>query len=94
MMSLKAIKKPLSQLLYILALLNAVSKHYNLECYSGLLISGGSGVGAGVSVEVYVPSTGLQYHLPNLPGNRSGHTMEEMTLCGGVSTRHGCTLYI
>ena len=52
-----------------------------------LIISGGEPQdGAGNSVEVFVPSTGQHCRLPDLPGDPIfGHTMEEMTVCGGFS---------
>ena len=48
-------------------------------------MSGGS-PSAGQSVEVYVPSTGLQCKLPDLPDVRYGHTMEAKTVCGGLKS--------
>jgi len=60
------------------------------EGYSG---EGGevySGYSVGNSVEVYIPSTGQHCQLPDLPGDpRDGHTMEEMTVCGGFVTSTG-----
>ena len=41
---------------------------------------------AGQSVEVYVPSTGQQCKLPDLPDVRYVHTMEAKTVCGGYET--------
>ena len=40
---------------------------------------------AGKSVEVYVPSTGQQCQLSDLPDGREDHTMEAKTICGGAS---------
>ena len=34
-------------------------------------------------MEVFVPSTGQQCELPDLPGGRYYHTMENMTVYGG-----------
>ena len=42
---------------------------------------------AGQSVEVYVPSIGLQCKLPDLPDMRYGHTMEAKTVSGGPNTK-------
>ena len=62
----------------------------------GLIISGGiPSSSVGKSVEVFVPSTGKNCTLPDLPASRSFHTMEEMVLCGGggnsgTSTRTSC----
>ena len=44
----------------------------------------------GQSVEVYVPSTGLQCKLPDLPEKRAEHTMEAKTVCGGGKTMTSC----
>jgi len=50
-----------------------------------LIISGGGpSSSVGQSVEVYVPSTGQHCQLPDLPAWRYHHSMEKMTLCGGV----------
>ena len=61
----------------------------------GLIITGGESTGNGVKsveVEMFVPSTGRHCTLPDLPGGRGGHTMEEMVLCGGGDsvTRRSC----
>ena len=48
---------------------------------SGLLVAGGP---SQILVEVYVPSTGQQCRLPELPDRRVEHTMENKTVCGGV----------
>jgi len=38
-------------------------------------------------VEVFIPSTGQNCHLPDMPGKERGaHTMEQMTVFGGVET--------
>ena len=62
--------------------------------YLGLTISGGlPSNSAGKLVEVFVPSTGQHCTLPDLPAMRSGHTMEEMVVCGGGfynDTRTSC----
>ena len=42
------------------------------------------------SVEVYVPSTGQQCKLPDLPDMRYDHSMEAKTVCGGGKTRTSC----
>jgi len=42
------------------------------------------------SVEVYVPSTGQHCQLPDLPDKRGYHSMEKMTVCGGIDTRTSC----
>ena len=53
----------------------------------GLIISGGvPSSSVGKSVEVFVPSTGKNCTLPDLPASRSFHTMEEMLVCGGDSS--------
>merc|ERR1719295_461938 len=61
-----------------------------------LIISGGEPQdSAGNSVEVFVPSTGQHCQLPDLPGAwRDVHTMEEMTVCGGVDTERSCLTLI
>ena len=48
----------------------------------------GPGSSIGTSVEVFVPSTGQQCRLPDLPENRRRHTMEKMTVCGGMEGRY------
>ena len=60
---------------------------------SGILISGGSGryFGVGESVEVFNPTTGQSCELPSIPSQRAGHTMDGMTICGGVFTENGNT---
>ena len=63
--------------------------------YLGLLISGGyfTRDTSGTEVEVFVPSTGQHCQLPNLPAMRFGHSMKELTLCGGgltSDTRTSC----
>ena len=54
----------------------------------GILISGGWH--AYTSVEVYSPGTNYHCVLPSLPDKRYGHTMDGLTLCGGVLTRTTC----
>jgi len=54
---------------------------YNLDDDLGILISGG--YGAETSVEVFSPD--YQCVLPSLPDQRSHHTSNNMTLCGGIS---------
>ena len=44
----------------------------------------------GKSVEVFVPSTGQQCQLPDLPGNLQLHSMEKMTVCGGEGGKTFC----
>jgi len=56
----------------------------------GLLISGGDGSGAGTSVEVYDPLTGLSCLLPSLPDARIYHTMNNLFICGGTYTKDTC----
>jgi len=59
-----------------------------------LIISGGWGSSNSASqwgppsqsVEVYVPSTGQNCQLDDLPATRWGHSMEKMTVCGGCCT--------
>ena len=52
-----------------------------------MIISGGKPVDiAGGSVEVYVPSTGQQCQLADLPDVRLQHSMEAKTVCGGEDT--------
>ena len=46
-------------------------------------MSGGDG--SDQSVEVYVPSSGQQCRLADLPDERSGHSMEAKTVCGGTA---------
>ena len=54
-------------------------------------MSGGSPPGiADHSVEVYVPSTGQQCQLPDLPDMRAEHSMEAKMVCGGVKTLTSC----
>ena len=49
---------------------------------TGILITGGYGTGS--SVEVFIPSTGSQCSLPDLPGHRAlYHIQAGNTLCGG-----------
>jgi len=58
-----------------------------------LIISGGfnpSTNAATSSVEVYVVSTGKHCQLPDMPGNRLGHSMEDMAVCGGFDTATSC----
>merc|ERR1719210_2733070 len=58
-----------------------------------LIISGGDSVGN--TVEVFVPSTGQHCQLPDLPDTIFAHTMEEMTVCGGLSsTTRSCLTLI
>ena len=59
--------------------------------YLGLMISGGSPSSSYKSVEVFLPSTGQHCTLPDLPAKRSGHTMEEMVVCGGGDNDTTCT---
>ena len=57
---------------------------------SALIISGGTS-SASNFVEVYIPSTGQHCQLPDLPGEkRTIHTMEKMTVCGGLYTKKSC----
>ena len=67
--------------------------HFNIIniLYSGLIISGGNpSDSAGQSVEVYVPSTGQHCQLTDLPERLTKHTMEKMTVCGGLNTGTSC----
>ena len=50
-----------------------------------LIISGGYPIdSAGISVEVFVPTTGQHCQLPSLPGgSRSDHSINDKTICGG-----------
>ena len=52
--------------------------------YSGIMLTGTIPVNVdGKSVEVFVPSTGQQCELPDLPEPRYGHIQYKQTLCGG-----------
>merc|ERR1719153_1394297 len=53
----------------------------NNNTTEGILISGGDSYG---SVEVFNPTTGQSCELPSLPYQRSRHTMDGMTICGGI----------
>ena len=54
-------------------------------------MSGGLSNSSGVSAEVYIPSTGLQFKLPDMSGDaRYYHTMHQMTVYGGFDTRTSC----
>ena len=65
-----------------------------LFIYSGLIISGGENR-AGLSAEVFVPSTGKHCQLPDMPGqSRAFHTMEKMMMCGGSQTAKSCLTLI
>ena len=56
-----------------------------------MIISGGSSSsGGGKLVEVFVPSTGKNCTLPDLPARRRFHTMEEMVVCGGGYSETSC----
>ena len=58
---------------------------------SALIISGGDPDGtAGQTVEVYVPATGQQCLLADLPDVRRVHSMEAKTVCGGSRTLTSC----
>jgi len=53
----------------------------------GIIISGGYGLSAeyaSSSVEVFDPTTGQSCELPSLPVDRHGHTMDGLTICGGM----------
>merc|ERR1711902_458916 len=52
---------------------------------AALIISGGYPLdSAGISVEVFVPTTGQHCQLPSLPGGRrSDHSVNDRTICGG-----------
>ena len=53
--------------------------------YLGLIISGGN------TAEVFVPSTGQNCQLPEIPGaSRFLQTMEKMMICGGSNTMRNC----
>ena len=54
----------------------------------GIVVSGGWG--AYTSMEVFVPSTGESWVLPDLPSGREGHTMESLTVCGGAGGYGSC----
>ena len=59
-----------------------------------MIISGGEDK-AGSSAEVFVPSTGKNCRLPDMPGSsRAFHTMEKMMMCGGDSTKKSCLTLI
>jgi len=60
----------------------------NNNTTEGILISGGDSYG---SVEVFNPTTGQSCELPSLPYQRFRHTMDGMTICGGVSDDNGNT---
>ena len=62
--------------------------HGTYDNIPGILISGG--YSALTSVEVYSPGTNYHCVLPSLPDKRWGHTMDGLTLCGGVLTRTTC----
>ena len=51
---------------------------------SALIITGGYG-SDGLTAEVFVPSTGQHCQLPGIVA-RTGHTMEQLTVCGGYNT--------
>ena len=55
-----------------------------------MIISGGNPADSFKSVEVYVPSTGQQCRLADLPDVRRYHTMEAKTVCGGRDTKTSC----
>ena len=50
---------------------------------SALIITGGYG-SDGLTAEVFVPSTGQHCQLPGVVA-RTGHTMEQLTVCGGYN---------
>ena len=57
---------------------------FNVINHWGLVISGGSNLASGKSVDVFVPSTGQHCQLPDLPEARYYHTSsEKMVVCGG-----------
>ena len=58
------------------------------DAKKGIVVSGG--YGAFSSVEVFVPSTGELWDLPDLPRERWSHTMESLTLCGGTNAWTSC----
>ena len=69
-----------------------VPSHVWYPC-SELIISDGSpSSSAGKSVEVYVPSTGQNCSLADLPAERWQHSMEGSVVCGGYKgdTRTSC----
>ena len=45
------------------------------------------------SVEVYVPSTNQSCSLPSLPDVRVGHSMDNLTVCGGEMTKTSCMMF-
>ena len=57
----------------------------------GILISGGQY--SSDSVEVFNPSTGDSCVLPSLPDERNGHTMNNMTICGGYYSTSTCITF-
>ena len=59
---------------------------YIILLFSGLLISGAfPSESASTTVEAFVPSTGQHCQLPDLPGGRYKHSMENRTVCVGGS---------
>ena len=59
-----------------------------------MIISGGEDK-AGSSAEVFIPSTGKNCRLPDMPGSsRAFHTMEKMMICGGDKTKKSCLTLI
>ena len=66
----------------------------NMNMMLGILISGGLlEYEARTSAEVFNPTTGGSCVLPSLPDQRSGHTMEMMTMCGGYYARSTCITF-
>merc|ERR1719369_1453224 len=57
----------------------------------GILISGG--MGANTSVEVFNPTTNQSCVLPSLPEQRITHTMDLLTICGGLDTLTTCITF-
>merc|ERR1719430_3012103 len=71
-----------------------LQNHTLLQTGYGILISGGHlEYEARTSIEVFDPSTGQSCALPSLDDQRSGHTMEGMTLCGGYYTKTSCITF-
>ena len=60
----------------------------------GLIITGGYTNQSGISAELFIPSTGEQCKLPDMPQHRLVHKMVGEMVCGGLYSEWDCITLI
>ena len=78
----------------LVSLLSLITNYlYEHSIYFAAVIVISGGMGANTSVEVFNPNTNQSCLLPSLPEQRISHTMDYLTICGGMYTFTSCITF-